>query len=45
MLRAANEDGKYALGTYVAVMDHCTLPKPITAVLPSASSLPSEEVF
>lgn len=41
MLRAANEDGKCALGVDVAVMGHCTLRIPITAVLPAASPLGS----
>lgn len=45
MLRAANEDGKCALGTDVAVMGHCTLPIPITAVLPAVSPLGSGEDF
>lgn len=41
MLRAANEDGKCALGVDVAVMGHCTLRIPVTAVLPAASPLGS----
>lgn len=44
-LRAANEDGKCALGMDVAVMGHCTLPIPTTAVLPAASPLGSGEDF
>lgn len=45
MLRAANEDGKCALGMDVAVMGHCTLLIPITAVLPAASLFGNGEDF
>lgn len=45
MLRAANEDGKFALGMVVAMMGYCTLPIPITVVLPAASLVGSGEDF
>lgn len=45
MLRAANEDGKCALGMDMVGMGHCTLPIPITAVLPAVSLLGSGKDF